>query len=83
MVNIKKLDKPQVIEFKITHKTTMAKIKLDDKEYDTENFSKEALASLNSLQFVRSELARFNASIAVCKTAEAAYINALKDQISD
>ena len=61
----------------------MAKIKLDDKEYDTENFSQEALASLNSLQFVRSELARFNASIAVCKTAEAAYINALKDQISE
>ena len=61
----------------------MAKIKLDDKEYDTETFSQEALASLNSLQFVRSELAKYSASIAVCKTAEAAYIKALKDQISE
>ncbi len=61
----------------------MAKLTLDDKEYDTDTFSKEALASLNSLQFVRSELARFTASIAVCKTAESAYIKALKDQISE
>tara|TARA_B100001250_G_scaffold403925_1_gene419108 strand:+ start:1666 stop:1854 length:189 start_codon:yes stop_codon:yes gene_type:complete len=61
----------------------MATIKLDDKEYDTDTFSQEALASLNSLQFVRSEINKFNASIAVCKTAESAYIKALKDQISE
>jgi len=61
----------------------MAKLQLDDKEYDTDTFSNEALASLNSLKFVRSELAKLNASIAVCKTAESAYITALKDQISE
>ena len=61
----------------------MAKITIDNKEYDSDNFSQEALASLNSLQFVRSELTKLSASIAVCKTAEAAYIKALKDQISD
>ena len=47
----------------ITNKLKI-EITLDDKEYDTDTFSKEALASLNSLQFVRSELAKLTASIA-------------------
>ena len=61
----------------------MATIKIDDKDYDTDNFSQEALATLNSLKFVRSELLRLNASIAVFKTAEAGYTKALQDQIPD
>ena len=32
---------------------------------------------------LEAELAKLNASIAVCKTAESAYITALKDQISE
>ena len=59
----------------------MPNITIDGKEYDTEQISKEALAQANSLRFVQSELSKLQASIAVYKTAEAAYSTSLKQQL--
>ena len=59
----------------------MAKITIDEKEYDTNDLSEEALAQANSLRFVQSELARLQALTAVHKTAEASYSQALKQAI--
>ena len=40
-------------------------IKIDDKDYDTESLSEEAIAQLTSIQFVDQELARLQAQAAV------------------
>ena len=55
----------------------MAKVTIDNKEYDTEQLSGEAIAQLNSLNFVDQELARLQAQAAALQTARIAYANAL------
>ena len=37
----------------------MPKITIDEKEYDTDEMSQEALQQLQALQFVRGELVKF------------------------
>jgi len=59
----------------------MAIIKIDDKDYDTETLSEEAIAQLTSIQFVDQELARLNAQAAVLQTARIAYAKALTDAL--
>ncbi|MEI6146172.1 MAG: hypothetical protein D0531_07750 [Methylococcales bacterium] len=59
----------------------MAIIKIDDKDYDTESLSEEAIAQLTSIQFVDQELARLNAQAAVLQTARIAYAKALTDAL--
>ncbi len=61
----------------------MAKVNLDGKEYDIDSLSESAKAQVASLQFVQSELLRLQAQTAVYKTAEAAYINALKKDVDE
>lgn len=56
----------------------MAKITIDEKEYETDDMSDEAKTQLQSLQFVNSELQRLQAKGAVLQTASAAYTAALK-----
>ena len=59
----------------------MPKITIDEKEYDTEEMSKEALAQLQAIQFVEGELARAQMKGAALQTAKNAYIRALKAQL--
>ena len=59
----------------------MAKINLDGTEYDYDTLSDESKAQVASLQFVRNELNRLQGQVAVCKTAEAAYIQAFKQTL--
>ena len=59
----------------------MATITIDNQEYDTEDLSTEAKNQVASLNFVRSELAKLNAQIAVYKTAEAGYAKALQNEL--
>tara|TARA_Y100001968_G_scaffold319196_1_gene350393 strand:- start:717 stop:908 length:192 start_codon:yes stop_codon:yes gene_type:complete len=59
----------------------MATITIDNQEYDTDNLTSEAKNQVASLNFVRGELARLNAQVAVYKTAEAGYANALKSEL--
>jgi hypothetical protein len=57
----------------------MAKINIDNVEYDTESFSPEALAQLQSIQFVDSEIAKLSNQVAAMNTARMAYSSALQD----
>lgn len=56
----------------------MAKISIDNNDYDTDKFSDEAKAQLVSIQYVDQELARLQAQSAALQTARMAYANALK-----
>lgn len=55
------------------------KIKIDDKEYETEEMSEEALAQLRSLQFTDSEIARNQMTLAALQTSRNAYGRALRN----
>ena len=57
----------------------MAKITIDDLEYDTDSLSPEAMAQLQSIQFVDSEVAQLNGRIAAMNTARNAYATALQE----
>ena len=61
----------------------MPKITINEKEYDTEEMSKEALAQLQALQFVDNELIRVQMSGAALQTAKNAYIKALMAQLEE
>ena len=58
-------------------------ITIDEIEYNLSEFSEEARAQLNSLNFVESEIARANALIAVLSTAKNGYSNALQDMLPE
>lgn len=57
----------------------MAKITIDNLEYDTESLSPEALAQLQSIQFVDAEIAQLTARIAAMNTARNGYGAALQE----
>mgnify|MGYP001403999928 FL=1 len=57
----------------------MAKVTINEIEYDTESFSQEALAQLQSIQFVEAEVAQLSARIAAMNTAKNAYAAALQE----
>ncbi|MDA9671491.1 DUF6447 family protein [bacterium] len=57
----------------------MAKINIDNVEYDTESLSDEALAQVHSIQFVDAEVARLQGRIAAMNTARIAYSSALQE----
>ena len=59
----------------------MTAIKIDNKDYDTDTFTDEAKAQLQSLQFVDQELAKLQAQAAVLQTARMAYAKALNDAL--
>tara|TARA_B100000925_G_C21901081_1_gene427143 strand:+ start:117 stop:308 length:192 start_codon:yes stop_codon:yes gene_type:complete len=61
----------------------MAKIKINEKEFDIEDLSDEAKAHVASLQFVQNEIKLMTARIAVYKTAEKNYQRALQEEISN
>ena len=55
----------------------MAKITIDEKEYETDDMSEEAKAQLGSLQFVDNEIKREEMKAAALQTARNAYAAAL------
>ncbi len=59
----------------------MAKIKLDDVEYDTDEMSDNAKAQLASLQFNEAHINRLRNELAIADTAKIAYVNALKREL--
>jgi len=61
----------------------MTKVTIENVEYDTESMPEEALASLQSIQFVDGELAKLNAMLSVMNTARNAYFSALQQQLSN
>lgn len=61
----------------------MAKITIDDKEYDTESMSEKALQQVQSLQYVNGQLMELQLRAAALQTARNAYANALKGILED
>jgi len=59
--------------------TVEPKITVDGVEYLLKDLSDEAKGQIQSLQFVETEIRRYNALIAISGTAKMAYQNALKD----
>lgn len=59
----------------------MAKITIDEKEYEIDDMSDEAKAQLQSLQFVTAELERLKLKAAALQTAQIAYSKALKEAL--
>ena len=59
----------------------MAKITINDKEYNLDSLSDEAKAQIVSLQFVDAELARLQAQVAALQTARIAYGNELNKHL--
>lgn len=56
----------------------MAKIKIDNKEYETDDFTAELNAQITSLKYVDVELRRLQAQMAVMQTARTVYSDAIK-----
>ena len=59
----------------------MAKIKIDDVEYDTDDMNDNAKAQLASLQFNEAHINRLRNELAIADTAKIAYVNALKREL--
>ena len=55
----------------------MAKITINEKEYETDDMSDEAKTQLGSLQFVDNEIVREQMKTAALQTARNAYAKAL------
>ena len=60
----------------------MAKIVIDNVEYDSEALSPEALAQVQSIQFVDTEVVRLQGRVAAMNTARMAYSTALQELLS-
>ncbi len=60
----------------------MVTLTIDNKTYDLDQLSPQAMAQVKSLQFVDAELERLNATVAVFQTARMGYINALKPHLA-
>jgi hypothetical protein len=61
----------------------MAKITIDEKEYETDDMSDDAKAQLQSLQFVDSEITRNQMKAAALQTARNAYAQALQTALEE
>jgi hypothetical protein len=59
----------------------MAKVTINNVDYDTDSFTDEAKAQLLSLQFCEIELQNLQAEAAAIQTARIAYGNALKAEL--
>lgn len=59
----------------------MATIKIDGKDYETEDFRDQAKATIGSLQFVDAKLQQLRNELAICDTARLAYGRALKREL--
>ena len=57
----------------------MPKITIDEKEYDTEEMSKDALSQVQAIQYTSNELVRLQLQAAAFQTAKNTYTRALKD----
>ena len=57
----------------------MTNVTIDNVVYDTESLSPEALAQLQSIQFVDAEIAGLNGRLAAMSTAKNAYVAALRE----
>ena len=60
---------------------TMAKLTIDDIEFESDNLSDSGRNLLASIQFIRTEMARLDNQLKVNKAAELFYAQQLKDEV--
>ena len=60
----------------------MAKVTINDVDYDTESLPQEALSQLQSIQFVDTEIAQLKARLAAMNTARNAYAGVLEELLA-
>lgn len=56
----------------------MAKVKIDDKEYDTDSLSEEANKRIRNIQYCEEKMAELRRELALVQTARSAYAQALQ-----
>ena len=61
----------------------MPNITIDDKEYNTDDFSEGAMNQLGSLQAADAEIARLSVLLAIAQTARNAYARALNEELPE
>lgn len=61
----------------------MTKFKIDNKEYDLENLSKEARERLQMLVVVERKIKELKMELAICQTAQIAYTRAVREVLPD
>jgi len=61
----------------------MATIKIDGVDYNTDDISEKGKEQLASIRFAQNEIQSLEARIAVCKTALAAYTQALQNELNN
>jgi hypothetical protein len=59
----------------------MPNIKIDGKDYDSEQISQEAKAQLQMLQITDQEIARLQSRLAIAQTARNAYAKAVQEML--
>jgi hypothetical protein len=59
----------------------MAKITIDDKEYDTDTLSDSLKAQITSMRLADAEIQRLNIQLAIAQTARNAYALAVKSEL--
>jgi len=59
----------------------MAKLKLNDKEYDIEDISDAGKAHLHAIRFTNNEIDRLKLMLAALETAKNAYIKSLSAEL--
>tara|TARA_X000001036_G_C20198494_1_gene610526 strand:- start:13 stop:249 length:237 start_codon:yes stop_codon:yes gene_type:complete len=59
----------------------MAKVKIDDKEYEFDDLSQEAKNQLQAIQYVDQEVLRAQMHVAALQTARNAYGKALQEAL--
>ncbi len=61
----------------------MSKVVIDGQEYALDQLSDAAKQQIASIQFVDGKIRNLQAELAVMQTARMAYVNALKELLSD
>ena len=61
----------------------MAKVTVNDKEYEYDELSDASKQQIGSLRFVQAEIQKLQSQIAVYKTAEQLYAKALQNELED
>jgi hypothetical protein len=59
----------------------MATLKIDDREYDTEQLSEAAQAQVANIQIVDQKIAQVQQELAILQTARNAYVQALQGEL--
>ncbi|UZE95135.1 DUF6447 family protein [Alkalimarinus alittae] len=61
----------------------MAKLTIDDKQYEIDKLPPEAKAKLDSARFCEQKIEQLEAEIAIARTARAAYLQSLPSLLTD